>query len=492
MVGLAAFRVSGDRGRLMQFIDVMRTRYVGLPGWVRRGLAPALRLVPAELRYGETYGRMRGEIVRSRSDPAFVDARQTALLRRVLADAYRGSSYFRTVIDDRLGGAGGIARAGREDLARLPVLDRYTMTELADDLCVMPPGRVDVKQTSGSTCHVPAKVFLDSDRSVRETAFVHGLWERVGFRAGDRILIVRDGNSYSFSAERPWEVDHALNELRLSPYHLVPETMDGHLARIASWRPRIIYGLPSALSILALHALGRNWSPPPGLAGVFTSSETLFEPQREQISRAFGGVPVASYYGLTERTAFAGEVPAAPGIHEFEPLYGLTELVDVEGRPVTRPGEAGRIVSTGFLSRAMALLRYDTGDRARLVEAPRPGNCWRLRVSGIRSRWSQEFVVGSGGNPVSVLGLVSQNQFGLIRTFQFRQEKAGHIVFAVVPCEGVRRRDLVPLVAQMRTELAGVLTVDLEIVDDIPAGPNGKRRLVDQRLSLPGPCLVEV
>jgi phenylacetate-CoA ligase len=266
--------------------------------------------------------------------------------------------------------------------------------------------------------------------------------------------------------------------------------MDAYLEQIAEWRPRIIYGLPSALAILSAHALHRGWRPPPGLLGVFTSSETLFEPQRKLIGSAFD-VPVASYYGLTERIAFAGEVANEPGIHEFEPLYGLTELLDDDDRPVTRPGEVGRIVSTGFLSRAMAVIRYDTGDRARLVRPATRKNCWRLRVTGIRSKWSQEFVVGRKGNRVSVLNLVVQSHAGLIRDYQFYQDTPGHIVFRVIPYEGIGPAEIEPVLREMRDSFPGVLDLDVEFVERIPAGPNGKRRLVDQRLPVAAASAVD-
>jgi phenylacetate-CoA ligase len=472
-------------------LDVMRTRYVDLPRWMRQSVGPVVRLVPTSFRYGPGYKRLRAEIARSRNDAGFVEVFQQLNLRRVLLNAHRGSSFYRALIEDRLGGANAAAQARLDDLARLPILTRQNVVDLGEDLRVVPEANVDVKQTSGSTTRLPAKIYLDKDRSVREAAFVHSIWGGTGFKCGERQLILRDGLSYVFSEAKPWDLDSGLNELRLSPYHMLPDVMDGYLKQITAWRPRIVYGLPSALAILSAHALHRGWAPPAGIKGVFTSSETLFSPQRDLIRRAFGGVPVASYYGLTERTAFAGEVPGLPEVFEFEPLYGITELVDSDDRPVTKPGEVGRIISTGFISRAMALVRYDTGDRARLVELPSADNCWRLRVSGIRSKWSQEFVVARKGNPLSVLNLVFQSHVGLIRDYQFYQDTPGQIVFRVVPYEGITESDIAPVLGEMRAMFGEVLEVDLELIDEIPIGRNGKKRLVDQRLALPDKCLVE-
>ncbi len=469
----------------MQFLDILRTSYVALPRSLRRGLGPVLRLLPPSLRYGQSFELLGGEIARSRAEPDFVAGKQADSLRQVLHAAWHGSSYFRWVIAEHLGGYGSIATASPADLGALPVLTRSMLGELGDDLRVVPKDQANLLFTSGSSGQQPARIWLDRDRSVREMAFVHSFWTHAGYRTGERVLVVRDGAAFHFSEAQPWELDPGLNELRLSPYHMSPAVMDTYLEQITAWRPRLIYGLPSALSILASHALFRGWDAPVGLTAIFTSSETLFAAQRKLIAAAFGGVPVLSYYGLTERCAFATEVPGEPEVFEFEPLYGLTELLDANDQPVTRPGELGRIVSTGFLSRAMALIRYDTGDKARLVCAPSAENCWRLRVSTIRSKWGQEFVVGKKGNPVSVLNLIFLSHFGLIRDLQFYQDTPGHAVMKVVPYDDATPAALAGLVEDMQGSFGDVLDVRLEPVSAIATGANGKRRLVDQRLVLP-------
>ena len=40
-------------------------------------------------------------------------------------------------------------------------------------------------------------------------------------------------------------------------------------------------------------------------------------------------------------------------MYEFEPLYGVTESVDADGRGLTAPGQRGRLIGTGFISMEM-------------------------------------------------------------------------------------------------------------------------------------------
>jgi phenylacetate-CoA ligase len=438
------------------------------------------------MRYGEAYAGFRGLIVRGRTDPEFVEQFQTSKLRGILLSGYEKSSYVRTVLGP-IGGREAAESFTAADLVHLPVLSRARIRENPEEFLVAPLDRVDIRHTSGSSDR-PLRVYLDKDRSVRELAFVHDLWSTLGYTIGDRLLMVRDNVSYRFTDKSPFEYDKALGELRLAPSHMTPANMDRYLELIDDWAPRLVCGLPSAIAMLAGHAQRRKWQAPASISGVVTTSETLFGHQRASIAAVFK-CRISTYYGLTERTAFAAEI--APDVFAFAPLYGVTELLDANGQPVTNKGARGQIVTTGFLSSAMALLRYETGDRATLVEAPSRVNGWQLIVANIRSKWSQEFVIGREGNPFSVINLVFPSHSQLIESFQFYQDTPGEVVFKVVPGAGVDQTQILPLVKEMQADIGNVLRIHLELVGSI-AVKNGKRRLVDQRLAVPAEVLTEI
>src|SRR5205823_15060808 len=133
----------------------------------------------------------------------------------------------------------------------------------------------------------------------------------------------------------------------------------------------------------------------------------------------------------------AGELPEEPDIYELHPLYGFSELVDDAGHQIERIGVRGRIICTGFLNSAMALMRYDTGDRAELVRPATHENCYRLRVRGIRSRWNQEYIIGAHGEKISIINLDLENYFGVYSEYRYVQLTAGKVVLQVVPCRDV-------------------------------------------------------
>jgi len=428
----------------MRVMDQLRTMYIKSPRWVRQPVALFLSLLPPEWVYGATYHQTRAAIVRSEVDSEFVRAYQTTMLRRIVRLCIERSDFYRARFQDAFGRLPDPVSFTLEDLQRLPVLTKDEIRQTPERLLVVNLSRVDLVSTSGSS-GTPLRFYLDKDRSVKEWAFVNHIWGKIGYRPSHRRAVLRGIYIPNVDA-RPWEYDPALRELRLSPFHLTPEIMDRYLRLIEEYHVHFIHGYPSAITILASHAVRVGWHTPAHLKGILPISETLFPYQRELIREAFGDLPIMPFYGLSEKVAIAGEVPGESDVYEFEPLYGITELVDEAGKPVILPGMRGRIVSTGLISIGMPLLRYDTGDMATLVQVPAPENCFRLRVRDIRSRWNQEFLVSKNGALISIAAInVHSPAYAYLREFQFYQDKPGYAVLKAVLMPGCQRQDIEPL-----------------------------------------------
>lgn len=465
------------------FIDGLRGCYVRSPRWFRKAAGIVLSAVPYNLKYGSTYRSIRAQISQSESDAEFVRVYQVEQLRLAITSCWKGSRFYRDVIEEVFGRPPVFLKINVADLARLPVLTKDQVRRNTADLVVTDLSRVELATTSGSSGE-PLQFYLDKDRSVKEWAFIHHLWSRIGYKADDRRAVLR-GVHIKDADTRPWEYDAALRELRLSPFHLVPEVMNTYLDLLANYKIRFIHGYPSAISILATHAMRRNWIPPSTLIGILPVSEQLLSYQRDLIKKAFRDVRVMPFYGLSEKVAIAGELADEAGVYEFEPLYGLTELVDDHGINVVRIGGRGRIVSTGFLSKGMPLLRYDTGDTAELLTLPDQSNCYRLRVRGIQSRWGQELVVGRNGALISMTAInIHSAAYTKIQTFQLYQDRPGEVAVRVVPIHGASMEDLLPFVKEIQQKVGSTINFHLELTPELPTNARGKRRFVDQKLDL--------
>ncbi len=463
----------------MKLLDWGRGAYARAPGWVRGGVGPLVALVPDRLKMGRTYWAVREDVRRGRDDAAFVEQfrarRLTAILRSLGA-----SPFYRRRVAEAFGDPARIASLAPEDLPRFPVLGKQDIRANPEDLLVVPRASLDLGTTSGSGGQ-PFAFYLDKDRSAWEFAFKSEIWSRGGFEIGQRMAVLR-GVAMHDADRQPWEYDAALRELRLSPFHLVPETMDRYLELIAHHRIAFLTGYPSALEILARHAERRRWSAPACFRGVLPISETLFPHQREALRRAFGaGIAVLPFYGLSEKVAIAGEIE--PEVYEFEPLYGVTELVDDDGTPVTESGSRGRIVSTGLFMRGMPLIRYDTGDTGVLVRAAERANAYRLRVEHVRSRWGQEFLVAANGARLSIAAInVHSPAYVAMEAFQFYQDTPGVAVLKAVPAPGCGPEQIRPFVDEVQRKCGTTLRIELEVVPSLPPAARGKRPFIDQRI----------
>jgi phenylacetate-CoA ligase len=464
--------------------DRARTAFIRSPASLRRVAGPLLAMAPPELVFGSSYREQRRLIARSRIDACFTREWQTRRLRELLTRAVRRAPYYARLARELALTEADLAAFEIEQLARFPILTRAQLRAPPAEFTTEPLARLEMVTTGGSS-GAPLVFYLDRSRSPREWAFVLDAWSRIGFSPREVRAVFR-GVHLRHVDRTPWEYNSALRELRLSPFHLTDEWMARYCALMERHRVSFLHGYPSALAIFAAYVLrsGRE-DLARRIRGVIAISERLFAHQRALIAHAFPGAALTSTYALGERVAFGSEVAGSADLYRMEPLHGLTELLDARGRPIEQPGEEGRIVSTGLLIGGTAFVRYDTGDLARLVEAPAAANGYRLCVSGIRGRRAQEFLVGSDRQLISMTAInIHSPAYAKMRAFQFLQTVPGRAVLKVLPAAGCTLEDIRPFVREISRKIGRSMTFEIEFVDAIESSIRGKRNFIDQRLDL--------
>ena len=469
----------------MSMMDVARGAYARGPKFLRQSLAPLVSLVPTSLKFGGTYKAWRDRIALSATDPAYANEKHLEALRGLLRKAHDHSPFYRDLLDRHLGVDFDYDRALPEDLRRLPVLRKTDLTAAGDSVLAAPRSSVDRADTSGSNSERPFGFYLDRDRSPRELAFVFHGWARAGFTERDSKIVLRgvglDGRG-RISSE--WEP--ALRELRLSVFPMARQDVARYADLIDRYGVRYLYGYPSAIDLMARHmvSLDRTLNRP--LLGILPISEPMLPHHRETIAAAFGNVPIANFYGLSEKVLFANESMNEPGRYEFEPLYGLAELVDEHDNPITEPGREGRLIGTGFLSTGMPFIRYDTHDRATLMELPSEANGQRLRVSDIIPRRKPNYLITADGGRVVTIDLTPDTPrfFKGVEEYQFLQEKPGHVTIRYIPSESGTEADALALAADLQDRVRQRVVFSIERVETLAGGRGGKRAFIDQRLDL--------
>jgi phenylacetate-CoA ligase len=167
------------------------------------------------------------------------------------------------------------------------------------------------------------------------------------------------------------------------------------------------------------------------------------------------------------------------GTYHISPDIGIVELLDKEGNP-TKPGEIGEIVSTGLLNYDQPLIRYRIGDLAVLsknqmckcgINLPiideiigRFDDIVTLRDGRQLSSFNRFFANVSGIGEVQVIQLDFEVfQLKIVSDGNFNETSKSEILEA------------------FKVKLGNV-QVDIELVPEIPRGPNGKFKAVISKI----------
>jgi phenylacetate-CoA ligase len=429
------------------------------------------------------YQSWRERIAAAAADPALADAEHRKALRALLRKAHERSPFYRDLLDKALGRGFDFDSFEPADLPRLPVLTKTELRAAGDDVLTVPRSQVDQGDTSGSNGERPFSFYLDKDRSAREMAFVYSGWSRVGFAEQDAKVVLR-GFGLDPRGKYIHEWEPALKELRLSVFPMSTADVELYLDLIDARGIRYLYGYPSAIELLCRHMSRLGRVPAVPLKGIMPISEPLYAHQRRAILGTLGDVPIANFYGLSEKTLFAIERDDLT--YEFEPLYGAAELVDDEGRPVTEVGKEGRIVGTGFLSTGMPFIRYDTEDRATLIELPSEANGQRLKVSGLTPRRKPGFLITAEGNRLVTVDFTPESPrfFKGIDEYQFYQDRPGHCTIRYILSPDGVDQDAINIAQDLQTRSQNRIRFTVERVTTLGCGRAGKRAFIDQRLDI--------
>lgn len=465
-------------------LDTLRGWYAASPPSVRQSLGKIIALLPADLKYGDTFKTTRQNIIRAQEDSRFVEAKRLELLRELISHA-ANAPYYQKQFQTIFGGTPDIDSFTFEDLAKLPILTKEELRKDPESFLAKPLDTVDVASTSGSSGR-PLTFYLDKNRGAKEFAYITNFWSRIGFDYRNSTRAVLRGVHFDKVDEKPWAYDAALKELRLSPFHLAPENMAKFIELMHEYQVDYIHGYPSSIIVLADYIIREQCELPKSLKGILPVSEATLPHQLARFKTAFPQGRITKYYGMSEKVLIAGQVEDDAETYDFEPLYGHAELVDGIGNVISEKGLSGRIIGTGFISMAMPLLRYDTEDIADFEHHATAENHYRFRVTHIRGRWGEEYALGHNGELTSMSAInIHSTEYGKVHIFQLYQDTPGEVAIKVVPKQGISAADLQPFCDEIQAKVGDSIRFQLELVEEIPFNTaNGKRKFIDQKIDL--------
>lgn len=368
-------------------------------------------------------------------------------------------------------------------LALLPTVDKATIRANAGRWTARGSTGLTRQQTSGSSgepLHFllsPRRISFDIAAKWRATRW----W---GVDIGDPEVVLWGSPLETANQDRVRQVRDTLFRSRLIPARdLAAQRIDEILAEIRAFRPRMLFGYPSALARLAFRAQDKGCRMDDlGVRVAFCTSEILRPEWRSAIATTFG-CGVANEYGARDAGFVARECPAG-GLH-ITAEEVIVEVVDETGCAVP-PGEEGDIVVTNLTGPEFPFIRYRTGDRGAL--STQTCSCGRgLPLLATLSGRSNDGLVSAtrGWIHGSAINHALREVPGL-QAYRVIQESL-HGVRILVSLQGVLPKAVSDALSHhVRTLLGNEVQVTVEQVAEIPAWANGKFRhivcLVDEPL----------
>ena len=410
-------------------------------------------------------------------DAGRLRAWQATQLRKVLVHAVESVPYYRELF--RRYGFDPHRIESVEQLAALPVLTRDTIRTRAADLVSRAFTRQQLHEghTSGTT-GTPLTVFYDADMIAMNYAVMDRQYEWIGacLSAGDsRVAVLRGNIIVPLSQQRApyWRNNRHLNQRIFSSFHLSPRTAGDYCRSLQEFAPDIIDGYPSSLYVLAKLLLNSGMTLP--VSAAITSSETLYDFQREAIESAFC-CRVFDYYAAAERVIFSVECDHHRGHHLCEE-YGLTEVLDEHGQPAAI-GSEGVLVGTSLHNMGMPLIRYQTTDRAAFKT--QRCTCGRaLRLMEDITTKAEDLLRLKDGRLISPSVLTHPfKPLDSIEGSQLVQTDVDRLLVRIQPGGEFGEHQRQHLTRELKARLGADMRIDFELVDELPRTSRGKFKWV--------------
>ncbi len=260
---------------------------------------------------------------------------------------------------------------GVPPLARLPTVDKQTLSARNEDfLCVPRPRIAEIVTTSGTTGK--PLVWMLTPADVHRLAVNEKIsFECAGLTPRDTVLVAVALDRGFIAGLAYWQ---GLRELGCTVVRAGASSSLLVIEMIERLRPTAIVAVPSFLRVIADKARETGF---PLKKSPVKKIVCIGEPIRDHtftlnatgraIESAWNA-RVFSTYGVTELANSLCECAAGAGGHLHENQLHL-EILDDVGNPLP-DGEVGEVVATTFGVEAMPVIRYRTGDCAAMFSQP--------------------------------------------------------------------------------------------------------------------------
>jgi len=395
-------------------------------------------------------------------------------LRELIKVVYAEVPLYRELMDKASVGPEEIQKA--TDLHKLPIVTKQMLRSAYPDRATRNTGsKVYESRSSGST---------GANFSVLEDSETAG-WYRASFLlsldwAGWKIGESHLQTGMTLNRDLPKRIKDALLKCHyISAFDLTDSKLDLGLEKLERYSIQHLWGYPGSLYYLARRAQEKGWNRP--LNSVVTWGDNLYPRYRKTIEEAFQ-TRVLDTYGCAEGMHISAQC-GTDNTYHVHSLDVIVEYLDDDGAPVS-PSQPGNIIVTRLHAGPMPLIRYKVGDVGIAGDKSvcRCGRGYELMQS-IEGRNTDVVLTPSGNRLIVHFFTGILEYFEEIESFQIVQDYPGSIILRVVPSGEFSNKTRQRVIEALR-EKGADLEIIVEVVNEIPFSPGGKRRFVINNLEM--------
>jgi phenylacetate-CoA ligase len=337
-----------------------------------------------------------------------------------------------------------------------------------DENCIIP------NKTGGSTGE-PVKFYLDRKTvEFYEAARWRGLswWD---INIGDRsVMIWGSPLELSKNKQASYKLKERFlkNRIIIPAYDLNPLSIDSYVSMIQDFKPQYIYGYASALHLFSQMVMKNNLAISLKLKGIVSTSETLYDFQREDIEKVFGCRTI-NEYGARDGGIIAFQ--CGDGQMHISAENAVIQIVDIKTKKPVTPGMSGSIIITDLNNYVMPRLRYQVGDVGVLSEKKCGCGINLPVLEKIQGREDDTFISLSGSYIHGhFFNHIARNIDG-IKQFQIIQHSCDAVTLKIVKNDIYNDSQLKHFKSEILKAM-GPVNLNTEFADSIPLSASGKIR----------------
>lgn len=314
----------------------------------------------------------------------------------------------------------------------------------------------------------------------------------VWFRHRARFGINLDDESVNFTGKplvpleqkKPpfWRYNAAQKQHLISMQHININTIGSIVGFLNSIKPKFYSGYPSIIAEVARLALIQNVTldkdSRPSV--IVMGAEKTLDYQVDAIRKWLGNdIVITDQYGLTEGNCNFSKCEFGHYHEDFE--FCHIEIVDGETLP--DGSTRGRLVGTTFYNKVLPLIRYDTGDIARIAPDDFQCPCGRnsrviLEVDGR----VDDYILLPDGRHVMRFDYLFKDTFEALEAQVIQQDMDAITILAVLVPNADKNGFERKVEAHFREYIHSTMLLKFEYTDTIPKSNTGKFKAVINRL----------